>query len=52
MNRIHAAVLVVFSFAIPATAQGVLQPSEVTDRITAATVLILSGEGAGRLNSI
>jgi len=52
MNRIHAAVLAVLSFAILATAQVVPEASDVINRITAATVVILSGEGAGRLQSI
>lgn len=52
MNRICVAVLIAFSFAIAATAQGAPEASEVINHITAATVLILSGEGAGRLTSV
>jgi hypothetical protein len=40
------------SFSCAAAAQDVPADSEVVARISAATVLILSGEGAGRLSSI
>jgi serine protease Do len=52
MNRIPAAALAMLSFATAVNAQAAPEASEVINRITAATALILSGEGAGRLNSI
>jgi len=52
MTRMRAAVLAMLLCAVAATAQSAPEASEVINRITAATVLILSGEGAGRLNSI
>ena len=52
MNRIRVAMLAFFSFACTTTAQVAPEPSEVIARVSSATVLVLSGEGAGRLSSI
>jgi len=55
MNRKCIAVLTIilsFCAAIPATAQDASDGSEIISRVSGATVVILSGEGAGRLNAI
>jgi len=52
MNRICAAMFAFLSFACTTTAQVAAEPSELIARVSAATVLVLSGEGAGRLSSI
>jgi len=52
MSRICAAMLAFVLFALTTTAQVAPEPSEVIARVGAATVLVLSGEGAGRLSSI
>jgi S1-C subfamily serine protease len=52
MNPTYALIVALVSCFCNAAAQEVPADSEVVARISAATVLILSGEGAGRLASI
>jgi hypothetical protein len=52
MNRVCALIVALILCFCAAAAQEVPSDSEVVARISAATVLILSGEGAGRLASI
>jgi len=52
MNRTYVLIVALILCFCAAAAQEVPSDSEVVARISAATVLILSGEGAGRLSSI
>ncbi len=52
MNRAFVFIVALFSCCCSAPAQGVPGDSEVVARVSAATVLILTGEGAGRLASV
>ena len=52
MNRIYSLMLALSLFSCVALAQDTPAEAELVARVSAATVVILSGEGAGRLSSL